>query len=809
MFRGEQYQTNGNNVRTLVRGVTFLLGACIPFFLIGVTPAQAVSTGCTAVRNGAASTSGIDVNFVGDFEAGETVVWTFSGGLADEVTVTPPGGLQPVVNRVVTFTFPTTGTFTIALTGGNAATGTCNETTPEKQAAVKNAVKTLTEMQLIQSLAFQGQLLTELTNLFLSGAVPVMTLERLELQLAALVQKQTTLNNEAAHFRGVINGAPGRIGELNNRIRLLSIINYGRDRHLYELSKDVSRWLWSHYYRDPWNFRGVKYSEFQEFIDALIVQKREALRIKRYELSQINSRESLLPIFIYDKTVEVGRLEGEYETHYYNILEDTYDDRDESRQKRMLLGLRNEYCGDAGSCPGVPAKPRYGRIGKAKAALESHKNELATTPARRENAIKAIRELEQEIEIYEKVEGNRNAERAGFEAQIEAVRQQEADAQKRLAVITGKLAPINDSIAQIRSEMAALRARVGQPVTPFAGANLQAAFGLTQERTSSPQATNPFGLKGARNGMSFFTDLNSFRRQEQIRLQQAGGATGPQVLTEQGSAEILNPAWNIWAKGDFSDFESNQPGADREGQAHTFATGAYYAPSARFMVGTMYRYRDSQSESVAQASDVGTRGHGVGVHSTLVLTPKLSASAQVLYEHSDNDLARGTSAITPVATSGSFEAGQFVASGTLQGSLWRGPFWLRPAAGITYAHVDTEAYTDSAGTRIPGQTTEQGQLTFGPTIGFRKWRETGAIKFIEPSFTATGVWTFRDDGDTTLASGAIIEQDDVAAQFSAGLSILLRNDTQLSFSGGYSGLGDSEVETWSLGGQISIPLGGR
>ena len=230
------------------------------------------------------------------------------------------------------------------------------------------------------------------------------------------------------------------------------------------------------------------------------------------------------------------------------------------------------------------------------------------------------------------------------------------------------------------------------------------------------------------------------------------------------------------------------------------ATGAYVAPSARFMIGTMYRFRSAESASTSLASEVDLIGHGAGAYSTLVLSPKLSLSGHALYEQSESDVKTGI-------TTGSFDTGQITLSSELQGSFWRGPFWLRPALGITYAHADQDSYTDSSGARIAGQTSEQGQLTFGPRIGYRVWREGKRIRFIEPSLSATGVWTFLDEGDTTLASSTIIEQDDVAVRFSAGLSILMQNNKQLSFKAGYAGLGESEVESWSFGGQISIPLG--
>lgn len=740
MLRGECHQTNGKIVRTFVHGVAFLL-ACTLFTLIGISPAHAVSTGCTAVRGGAASTSGIDVNFTGDFEAGETVVWTFSGGNADEVAITPPGGLQPVVNRVVTFTFPTTGSFDIDLTGNNAATATCHETTVEKQAAVRAAVKTLTEMQLIQSLAFQGQLMTELTNLFLSGAAPALTLERLELHLAVLQRRKTTLENEAEKLRNLINTATTAIEDIKLLPKLRG--EPGRiDKLIGAENAEHERLLNEQY--------------FPEYLRLL----------RRY------------------KTTDDGK-------NYYWIP------GGEAAYKKELRVLGIKYFG--GQSQYSYQDEPDGIITKVIKRIDALKLERARVVSRISAAEANIRTHLEDI----------RAVTSDPISQIRAIRAGVPHNQSKLDATIAKLDPINSEIARVESEIAALRAQVGQPPpAPFASANLQGALGLRQEPASNPYTPNPFGLKKSRGGLSFFADLNTLRRQAKVkaRLQQAPGST-PQVLTEQGSANILNPAFNVWAKGEFSDFKSDQTGADREGQAYNFATGAYYAFNPRFMFGTMYRYRASDSESTAQNSDTETRGHGVGLHSTLVLTPSLSASAQLLYERSENDFARGVSFITPVATNGSFDADQFVASGSLQGTFWRGPVWLRPSVGVTWAHVDSEAFIDSSGTRIPGQTTEMGQVTFGPSIGYRTFYKTGPIQFIEPSFSATGVWTFADEGDTTLASGTIIEQDDVAAQFSAGLSVLLRSNTQISLNGGYAGLGASEVETWSFGGQVSIPLG--
>ena len=227
------------------------------------------------------------------------------------------------------------------------------------------------------------------------------------------------------------------------------------------------------------------------------------------------------------------------------------------------------------------------------------------------------------------------------------------------------------------------------------------------------------------------------------------------------------------------------------------------------MIGTMYRYRKSESESRAQNTDVNSRGNAAGLYSTLVLNQTLSLSGQILYERSENDIARAATAIAPVATTGSYDSDQYVATGSIQGTFWRRSFWMRPAAGLTYAHVDTESYVDSAGTFISGQTIEQMQFTFGPTLRLPRMARGPAYPLHRADTVDQRDLVPEGRGRYDARQRRHHPAGRRLRTFSGGLSILLQNSMQLSLNAGYSGLGESEVESYSLGGQVSIPLGGR
>ncbi len=761
--------------------------------LTAANPVHAASSGCLAVRSGALNVTANDLipDFVGNFEAGETVVWTFAGSaIQQDVAVVPPGGNLPVsASRTITFTFPNTGTFTIQESVSGTVTATCNETTAETQAAVQAAVKTITELQLARSVGFQGALLSELTGLFLTGAVPTIILERLQQQLAEALQAKAQLNVEANNLRWFIADAPRQIrsarGDLDRLIEGV-LVQSATHPELYPL---VSRCAGcGPIYVKPIDIIN-KYRELKESQEQLI--------------NALGRRSRYLPAEIADRALKREAATREAQEYHDGIVRSFPEPEDARLRESGLNNWRQIY-----------HHPQTGLVVVAERNFNESRAELAAIPGKIAEAEAQRAKFAGEIAKWQTEKGSRDTRTALLEGRISGLTQQVQSSEARLAEISGELSAMDSRIADIQNQISTLQARVGQPLpSQFAAANLQAALGLGQDPGSlapgsTAYARNALGLNGSKGGLSFFTDLNSLRRsaRSQARHSQAG-ALGLEVLTETGSAEILNPTFNVWAKGDFADFESEQPGADRKGQAYTFATGAYIAPSARFMIGTMYRYRKSESESRAQNTDVDSRGNGAGLYSTLVLSPMLSLSGQILYERSENDIARTATAIAPVATTGSYDSDQYVATGSIQGTFWRRSFWLRPAAGLTYAHVDTESYVDSAGTLIPGQTIEQMQFTFGPTFGYRAWREGRHIRFIEPSLSINGIWTLKDEGDTTLASGAIIKQDDASATFSGGLSILLQNDIQLSLNGGYSGLGESKVESYSVGGQVSIPFG--
>lgn len=403
----------------------------------------------------------------------------------------------------------------------------------------------------------------------------------------------------------------------------------------------------------------------------------------------------------------------------------------------------------------------------------------------------------------------------GKKARLKVLRKYEAVAklvaryQRSIAILKGKIVAAQAQIAQAnaaetqaRSDLetvsARRTARASGSARPF-----RAGFGHRGPAGSDTFGFNPLRFNLGGNSASFFTDLNTLRANAQREAQ--AGLAGDGIADISGKSDRLHVAPtrpNAWVRGSVVGFDADQSGAKRDGHAADLAAGAYYNPGDGFILGGLLRVRAAEARSSSQSSKLDTTGFGLGLHSTYLLTPEISASGFAFYEFSDND-------IRTTGGKGTFDAEQLTLTGSLEGRFIEGPWTFEPTASITYAHVDRESYTNSGGTRVSGGTTERGQLSFGPRVRYLKRIDDGTVETISPYLAVNGVWNFIKADDTRLTNGAVIQGDEVLARLNGGLAVNLVNGMQLSLSGGYSGFGASKLDIYSLSSQVTIPFGGR
>ncbi len=725
-----------------LRPPRWILPAVAAAFLIlaDARPAQAVSAGCLAVRGGALNISGnFDLNnYQNTFEAGETIVWTITGQPSTQNITIDLGPALTVTGGKATFTFTTSGThridqnLDIGVDPVPTMTAICLETTAEKQDAIRNAIKTLSELQLNQSLFFQQTLLQQLTDTFLTGAVPTLLGDIAQQTQSQIADLQNTLTNLQDQIESIQTDI-----DTNHRPVIAAYNAETKKRD------DALAYIHS--------------VEIDEAWQAL----RAARKLHREMQPMVDEARAAHAAAAAERTRQVAL--GNRNLFQYNavVLQKQFD---------LDVALNRQH---------EPVRLIYEQYPRLWTLERQHREALAAVKA-------ADTQLAAMQPGYNRAQAQINAGTA------------------RISVLNQVVQRTQAEIGRLQQELNRILTGVGRlpPASPFAASQLQGAMGFASSMSAGGASNGPVQFSGSAGQVSFFADLNAMRRAERERDGLGFNGLGPNNATGLPNADM---PYNVWFKGSYSVSDSNQPGADRDSKSGIFAAGAYYVVTPRFMLGTMYRFRDARSTSVAQGSDLDSRGHGAGVYSTWVVTPILSVSGQALYEWSSNDFRRST-AFSGGTSTGQFDATQLIVTGQVQGTFSSGPWWLRPTLAVTYARAEQHSFIDSAGTPIPGQTSERGQLSFGPRIGYKYFTTDGIVRYVEPSVGVAGTWDFVRSDDTTLASGVIIASDVFTAQFSAGLNMQFANAAALSVSFGYSGFGRSQVESLTVSGQLSVPL---
>ena len=157
------------------------------------------------------------------------------------------------------------------------------------------------------------------------------------------------------------------------------------------------------------------------------------------------------------------------------------------------------------------------------------------------------------------------------------------------------------------------------------------------------------------------------------------------------------------------------------------------------------------------------------------------------------------------AARGSFDTEEIRLKAQITGQKNFRRAWIRPEASVSYIRVDREAYTDSAGTPIPGATLEQGKLNIGPTVGYTILPRHKSIAAIVPSAYVKGTYDFARETRFLVSTGVVIETPEVTGAVGGGLAVNFRGGGSISAGGGYT-FSDTDFKAWSINASGSMPL---
>jgi hypothetical protein len=263
----------------------------------------------------------------------------------------------------------------------------------------------------------------------------------------------------------------------------------------------------------------------------------------------------------------------------------------------------------------------------------------------------------------------------------------------------------------------------------------------------------------------------------------------------QPSYESPSP-FDIWVEGRYSAFDDDAAGLSRDGHVGVVYLGADYQVVANVLLGALVEFDWSEDSSGLLQLDVDGNGWMAGPYLSMRLLSNLYFDVRAAWGRSSNDIVLGT-------ISGGFDTTRWLVKGELAGN-WTWDAWrITPSAELAYIEEHQDAFTDSAGTFVSGQTVSLGRLTFGPEIG-HKFVCPGVLLF-EPYAAIKGVWDF-DRPDVAIIEGVVVGPGAFWGRLEGGLQLVTLEGWLLRGLASYDGLGADDYEGYTLQGEFNVPL---
>lgn len=158
---------------------------------------------------------------------------------------------------------------------------------------------------------------------------------------------------------------------------------------------------------------------------------------------------------------------------------------------------------------------------------------------------------------------------------------------------------------------------------------------------------------------------------------------------------------------------------DVDARSYVAAAGVDVQLRPDFLIGLMVLADDYDADSDRSGYEAEANGAMIGPYFAKAFGRALVLDGRVLYGKGDYTLSPDGGA------EGDFDASRVLAQLRLSGSVTRGSWDLHPSADLLYFRTESDAYTDSAATRIAAATHETGRVSLGVTGYYSGFAEGG------------------------------------------------------------------------------------
>ena len=331
----------------------------------------------------------------------------------------------------------------------------------------------------------------------------------------------------------------------------------------------------------------------------------------------------------------------------------------------------------------------------------------------------------------------------------------------------------------------------GSPSGKTAGSDSGSKVSLTGDGTAARFAFST-GLRQMAADARAASEAERKRKEEQGMM-----ALGSSPDSVGSAEELLRSGWDFWVEGHYAHFDDDRLSAGSSGNLGVMYVGADYLLTPAILIGALIQFDWMEDQS--SAAQTATKGDGwlAGPYVSAKLSDNLFFDARAAWGQSDNS-------VNPLGFyTDKFDTDRWLAKGNLTGNWTAGDWRFTPSLGVAYIEETQEAYTNTLGILIPGQSVSLGRVTFGPEIGYRFFAADGTI--IEPHAALIGMWDF-DKPDALVFADEIVGTDEFRGKVQAGVLFTMPSGYTVRATGSYDGLGSDDFDAY--GGQlwVNMPL---
>ena len=308
------------------------------------------------------------------------------------------------------------------------------------------------------------------------------------------------------------------------------------------------------------------------------------------------------------------------------------------------------------------------------------------------------------------------------------------------------------------------------------------------------------GIAGGEDGDSNtkFSFATSLQQMLQASRAKPSGNGDPNRMALGGNSQALpsgrDQGFDLWVEGNLTHYRGDE--AKAKGDVTLLYVGADYLITPGLLVGALVQFDNMSERSAVFGSEVKGQGWMAGPYMSAELTPNLFLDARAAWGTSDNSTSPFGTYIDH------FDTTRWLARADLTGNWEYGQWRFTPSAGISYFEDEQDAYVDSNGIAIAGQTVSLGRATFGPEVGYRFKTSDGSE--VEPFVGFQGIWDFDSDG--TTVNGVATGGEGLRGKAQVGLGLISPWGYSIRGTASYDGIGSDDYEAISGQVWVNMPL---